>query len=56
MKKLTPGFKYRESTLSHMPRHTTIRRRPETLLVRKGKKRKGWPYFREEAFEVFELA
>jgi len=32
-----------------MPKHTTIRRRPETLFVRKGKRRKGWLYYKEEA-------
>ena len=31
-----------------MPRHTTIKRNPESLFVEKGKGR-GWPYYREEA-------
>ncbi|RLE65665.1 MAG: hypothetical protein DRJ38_03455 [Thermoprotei archaeon] len=45
---MPPGLKYWKSKFSHVPRHTTIRRNPESLFVEKGKRR-GWLYYREEA-------
>ena len=38
----TSGFKFRGSSHDHVPRHSTILRKPETLL-------RDWSFFRDEA-------